>query len=70
MKGVKRSILLVSLLSLAACSTNNVMYERAQVDHEYMKQVEAASRKANQSPRIYWINPPMKKTPTADPSDN
>ncbi|CAM5198178.1 hypothetical protein ALON55S_08748 [Alishewanella longhuensis] len=70
MKRVSISILLISVFCLSACSSDGVLSERAQVDQEYMKQVEAASRKASHSPRIYWVNPPVKKTPETDTPDN
>ncbi len=50
-----------SLMLLGACSaTPNVMVKR-QVDTDYVNQVEAAARKNSQTPRIYWVNPPLKK---------
>ncbi|GHG75438.1 hypothetical protein GCM10010919_29610 [Alishewanella longhuensis] len=70
MKRVMKGILLVSLFSLSACSTHHTLSARAQIDQEYIKQVEAASRKASHSPRIYWVNPPVKKTPETDTPDN
>lgn len=54
----------MSLLVLAGCSSTPVQTSRAQVDENYINQVEAAAKKNSLSPRIYWVNPPLKKEPT------
>lgn len=66
MKKIIKVTVLLSIFSLTACSTNNMSSARPEVDKEYMKQVEAASRKAVHSPRIYWVNPPIKKSADTD----
>lgn len=70
MKRLNKTMLLICLFCLNACSSQSVLSERVQVDQDYIKQVEAASRKASLSPRIYWVNPPVKKTSELDTSSN
>jgi len=53
----------MSLLVLAGCSSTPVQTSRVQVDENYINQVEAAAKKNSLSPRIYWVNPPLKKEP-------
>lgn len=59
---VRQNIAIVaSLLLLAGCSSTPVQTARSQLDQDYINQVEAAAKKNSLSPRIYWVNPPMKK---------
>jgi hypothetical protein len=54
---------LLSLFVVTGCSTTPHQTTRAQVDENYINQVEAAAKKNSLSPRIYWVNPPLKKEP-------
>lgn len=62
MKVHQKLVLGLSVLLLAGCSTLPVQqHARAEFDQVYISQVEAAAKKSISNPRIYWLNPPMKK---------
>ncbi|GGW68721.1 hypothetical protein [Alishewanella tabrizica] len=66
MKKIAVSVVLFGVISLAGCSSTGSLPEQVKVDQEYVKDVERASRRASHAPRIYWVNPPVKKTPKTE----
>lgn len=68
-KLIKVALCLV-FFSLTACSANNMSAGRPELDQEYIQRVEAVSRNVSHRPRIYWINPPIKKRPEQDQPDS
>lgn len=70
MKKIAVSVVLFGVISLAGCSSAGSVPEQIKVDQEYVKNVERASRRASHAPRIYWVNPPVKKIPKTEASSH
>lgn len=61
MRKVLKLIILFGAAALVACSSPPQPSSRVVVDQQYIDQVETAARRNSQRPRIYWVNPPVKR---------
>lgn len=61
MQKTSKLFILISAAMLVACSSVPEQSSRVVVDQQYIEQVESAARRNSQRPRIYWVNPPVKR---------
>lgn len=70
MKSLMKCLLLLGGVSLSACSSNMALSDKTMVDQKYVQQVEAASRNSTHHLRVYWVNPPVKKSRQVEEPDS
>lgn len=62
MKTYQKVIGLLCLLLVQACSSTPIHTTRLQVDQDYVNLVEQAAKNSAVNPKVYWVNPPKKRS--------